>query len=464
MSSAAPSRTAETPPLSDLAAALLDAAKRAGADAADTLAIRSEALEVEASGGALETIERSEALEFGLRAMISDAEGWREATISASDPSPATLTALAERAVAMAREAPVNPNGGPPSPEERAAQPPVAIDALALTDPGAPPDPEALLDAAKALEAAALAVKGVRQADGASASAAHSERLLATSDGFSGRYEVSSFSRSVTALAGEGVGMQRDYAFAAGRRRSEMRDEKEIGREAGERVVRRLSPRSAKSGAFPVLFERRIAASLASGLLAALNGEQIARGASFLASRMGERILPEGVDLIDDPHRPGGLGTRPFDGEGFGGRRKRLIADGVVSEWLLDSGAARRLGLKSNGSAARGTSGAPLAAPSNAWIPAGDRSVESLIVEMGEGLVVTEMMGKGLDPVTGNYSRGAAGFWVEGGKIAYPVAELTIAGHILEMLNGLEVADDLRFEGRVNAPSLRMEGLTIGSA
>lgn len=452
------------PDLEEIAAALLDAATKAGADAADVLAVRSEELEVEASDGALETVERGEGLDFGLRAMIAGDGGWSEATISASDPAPATLQALAERAVAMAREAPPDPHGGLADAGDRSAIDEDAIGELALVDRVDQPRAEELLDAAKALDAATLAVEGVRQTDGASASARRADLLLASSDGFSGRYQSTRQAIGISAIAGEGVDMQRDYAFSSARRRSDLRSVEEVGREAGERAVRRLAPRAARTGAFPVIFERRVAASLVGGLIGALNGEQIARGASFLAKRMGEQILPPGVDLIDDPLRPAGLGSRPFDGEGLRGGRKRLIADGVVAEWLLDTGAARRLGLKSNGSAARGVSGSPGPGVSNAWLSVGAKSVKTLMTEMGEGLLVTEMMGRGLNPVTGDYSRGAAGFWVENGQVAYPVAELTIAGHILEMLKNLEAADDLRFEGRLDAPSLRIEGLTIGSA
>ncbi|MEL6979294.1 MAG: metallopeptidase TldD-related protein [Pseudomonadota bacterium] len=455
--------SAERRDLEDVAAALLEAAKAAGAEASDVIVAASEALQVTARAGALEAVERSETLEFGLRVLMAGEGGWREASVSASDPKPATLSALAERAVAMAREAPADPYGAPPPKEARIADPSAMARRLSLEAPGETPDADALLESALGLEAAALAVAGVAQAEGASASAGRSHRVLAASDGFLGAYGQTSFSRSISAVAGEGVGMERDYAYSVARSPSGLRSVASIGGEAGERAVKRLAPRRAPAGPAPVMFDRRVATSVVSGLLSALNGEQVARGSSFLAKRMGERIMPDGVDLIDDPSLTGGLGSRPFDGEGVAGARKRLIADGVVSEWLLDHGAARRLGLASNGSAARGVSGGARPAASNAWLTVGEATPQRLMAEMGRGLLVTEMMGRGLNPVTGDYSRGASGFWIEEGEIAYPVSELTIAGSFLEMLSGMRAADELRFDGRIASPSLLMEGLTLGS-
>lgn len=447
-----------------IAAQLLEAAKAAGAVAADVVISAGASLGVTARAGALEEVERAEALDFGLRCLTPADDGWRQATVSASDPAPAALRDMAARAVAMAAEAPADPHGGLSDPAARISEPDAAAAALHLVDSSDAPTPEDLLETALALEAAALAVAGVSQAEGASASFSDGELLLATSDGFLGRYGSRSRSISVAAIAGDDVAMERDYAFSAARAGSNLRSVEAVGREAGERAVKRLNPRRAKKGAFPVMMEPRVAASIVSGVASALNGTAVARGASFLAERMGERILPAGLHLIDDPTLVAGLGSRPFDGEGLASRRKMLISNGVVSEWLLDCGAARKLGLASNGSAARGVGGPPSPASANIWLSAGKETPATLMGKMGEGLLITEMMGRGLNPVTGDYSRGAQGYWIENGQIAYPVSELTVAGDILEMLSGLQAADDLRFDRRVASPSLVMEGLTLGSA
>lgn len=451
----------------DVAAALLDAARRAGADMADAVAFSGETLSVDARRGALEHIERDEFLDFGLRVMLADgAGGARSASVSASDPSAEAIARLVETAMAMAREAPSDPYAGLAegwlSHHETAAR----IAATPLVEDRPAPSPDALLEDALALEAAAGAVAGVSQVEGASASWRRSWSQLATSAGFSGGYASSWHSRSASAVAGavgEDGGMERDYGFSVARRRGDVRALEDIGREAGERAVRRRKPRAAKSGLFPVIFEPRVASSLVNALLSAANGASVARGSSFLAEKMGERLLPERFDLIDDPTEARGLGAMPFDGEGVGGRRKKIIEAGVLSAWLLDSASAKQLGLATNGSAQRGTAGGPRPGASTAWLTPGDKSPQALIAEVQDGLFVTEMMGGGVNPVTGEYSRGAAGFWIEKGELAYPVSELTVAGVFLDMLARLEAADDLVFDRRVIAPSLRVDGLTIAA-
>lgn len=452
----------------EIAEALLKAAKAAGADAADVVTSASEAMNVDARGGALEGVERDESLEFGLRVMIAgDPDGLRGASVSASDPTPAVLETLAARAVAMAREAPPDRYLGLADETLSAEDAAAAVASLDLLDHAPLPSPEDLLRTAIALEAAALNVDGVDQAEGAGASWRRGALHLATSDGFSAGYVATSHSIGVSAVAGSvgsNTGMERDYAFSAARRRVDLRDVDAIGREAGERAVRRLAPRKPKTGAYPIVFEPRVAASFVSSILAAANGAAVARRSSWLQERMGERLLPAGMSVIDDPLRADGLGARPFDGEGVGGRAKRIVDDGVLTEWLLDSAAARQLGLESNGSASRGVAGAPSPSSSNAWLTPGEKSFEALIADIGEGLLVTEMMGRGLNAVTGDFSSGASGFWIEKGEIAHPVSELTIAGRLFEMFESLSAANDLRFDHRVNAPSLRIEGMTVAAA
>lgn len=441
--------------LDDIAASLLDLARRQGADAADVGVSQSESLGVSARGGALEDAERSESIDFSLRVMVAAEQGFRQASVSASDPDPATLATLAERAMAMAREATPDHYIGLADAAQLAGEAPD----LELLDPSESPNPGALLETALALEAQTLAVEGVRQCEGASAGWGRSRVVIAASNGFHRGYEGGSHSISVSAVAGEGLGMERDYAYSSARWRGDLRTVESVGREAGERAVKRLNPRKPQSGAYPVVLDPRIGSRFASSLLGLMNGAAVARGSSYLAKRMGERILPEGVDLIDDPLLPRGQGSRPFDGEGLPVRRKKLIADGVLSEWLLDLAAARQLGLESNGSGGRG--GGPGA--SNAWISAGAETPEALIGEVEQGLYVTELMGRGLNGVTGDYSSGASGFWIESGRVAHPVSEITIAGHMSDMLATLRLADDLTFERRVNAPTMRVESMTIAA-
>lgn len=445
--------------LTPIGDALVAAALKAGADAADAVIATSERLSVTARAGALEDATREETLDFGLRVLLHGPSGAQEAIVSASDPKPDTLEALAARAVAMAREAPPTPEAGLADPADLAGPAPD----LALLDPAAAPGADALLDTALALEAAALAVPGVEQAEGPSAGWGRGRVAMIGSNGVSVDYESGSHSISVAAIAGTGVGMERDYAFGARRWREDLPSIAEIGQEAGERAVKRLSPKKAKTGAFPVVFEPRVAAGLVGSVIGALNGAAIARGSSFLKEKMGERILPAAYSIIDDPLVPRGLGSRPIDGDGLAVARKSLVADGVVAAWLLDLVSARRLGLSSNGSAARGVGSGPSPATSNAWLTPGKQTPEQLIGEIEQGLFVTEMMGRGLNPVTGDYSRGASGFWIENGVLTHPVSELTVAGAMLEMLESLTAASDLTMDRRIAAPTLRVEGMTIAS-
>ncbi len=449
--------------LDDLAAALIRAATDAGAEAADAVASTGESLGVTARGRALEEAERQETVDFGLRVLISGSEdgraGFRQASVSASDPDPAVIKTLAERAVAMAREAPLDPYAGLAPPELLIQE----IPDLDLIDAEAPPSPEALLETALALEESALGVAGVAQVEGASAGWRVGRIVLAATNGFHGAYDSGSHSISVSAVAGTGVAMERDYAYSAQRKRSDLKSVEEIGRDAGARAVRRLNPKRPKTGAYPVIFEPRIAAGIASALTGALNGAAVARGASFLRDKMGARIAPETFQLHEDPTRPGGLGARPFDGEGLAGRSKRLIADGVVSEWLLDLASARKLGLDSNGSAARSVGGAPNPGAGEVWIAPGAVAPEELLRGVSEGVWIHEMMGAGFNAVTGDYSRAATGFWIENGEIAHPISEFTVAGQVFEMLERMTVANDLTRERRIDSPTLLIDGLRLGA-
>jgi PmbA protein len=441
----------------DLAAALLAAARRAGAEAADALVVSAISNAVGVRGGKLEEAERAEGLDLGLRVLI----GRRQACVSSSDARPETLAEMAERAVAMAREAPEDRWCGLADPSDLG---PVSETAdLDLTDPAAPPEPAALEQVALAAEAAALGISGVAQVDQASASWGRDRITLAATNGFAGSYDRTRSGIWVSAIAGEGLRREGDHAGEQRTYRADLPGPAEIGGKAGRRAVERLGPRKPRAGRFPVLFDERVASSLIGHILGAINGSAIARGASWLRDAMETRILPEGFDLIEDPLIPRGAASRPFDGEGLAGRRKLLIEGGVLRSWVLDLATARQLGLKSTGNARRGVAAPPSPGTSNIRVTEGARSRDDLIAAMGTGLLVTSMIGSSVNATTGAYSRGASGFWVEGGVIGYPVNEVTVAGSLPEMVRTLVPANDADPHKAHSVPSLLVEGLTVGA-
>jgi PmbA protein len=436
-------------------AAVLDAAKKAGADAADALFVEGVSSSVSYRLGKLEDVERAESYDMGLRVFV----GNRVAIVSSTDFSADALAALPERAVKMARLAPEDKFAGL-APKDRLAR---DIPALDLEDP-AEPSAETLIERARAVEGAALAVKGVTNSEGGGASFSRSAVALATSTGFYGRYAGSSHSIGVAVLAGIGTGMERDYDHASVRHAGDLRSAEEIGRTAGEKAVRRLNPRSRNTQSVPVVFHSDEAAGLLGHFAGAISGAAIARGVSFLKDRMGQAIFAPGIRVIDDPHRIRGLRSKPFDGEGVANARRALIDDGKLTSWLLDCASARQLGLETTGHAARGTGGPPSPSITNLYLEAGKLSVKELIADIRQGFYVTELMGMGVNTVTGDYSRGAAGFWIENGEIAFPVSEVTIAGNLIDMYARLTPADDLAFRHGTNAPTARIDGMTLAGA
>jgi PmbA protein len=438
--------------LSNLAEGLVRAAKSAGADAADAIAVRSISVGVDIREGAVEESERSESDDVGLRVFV----GNRQAVVSTNDIVRTNPNALAERAVAMARVAPEDRFAGLADRDRLARERPD----LDLLDPNIP-DVSTLEQRARDAEQAALAVKGVTKSGGASAGAAISGMVLVTSDGFHGSYLASRQSVSMMAIAGEGTGMERDYDQSSALHGADLEAPEAIGRRAGERAVRRLNPRKVKTQAVPVIFDARLSNTLISHLASAANGVSIARKASFLKDKLGERIFAPGIRIVDDPLRRRGLRSHPFDGEGVAVQRMDLIADGVLKSWFLDSATARELGLETTGHAARGVSAPPSPVPSNLYLEAGALTPEQLIAETGSGFYVTDLIGMGTNLVTGDYSRGAAGYWIENGELTYPVSEVTVAGHLLDMFRSLTPANDLAFKFVTNAPTLRVEGLTV---
>ncbi|QDL90932.1 TldD/PmbA family protein [Paroceanicella profunda] len=444
-----------TAALEPLCAQLLDAARKAGAEAADAIALSGETLSVDLHKAALDHAERAEGIDIGLRVLI----GRRQACVSSSDTRAETIAALAERAVAMAREAPEDPWIGLAEPGELATGWDLA--ALEMDDGAEGPGPEWLEDQGRQLEAAAFQVPGVTQVQGAGAGWGRTHVHLAATNGFSGGYSRSSTSLHCTAIAGEGLGMERDYAAESRVFAADMPDAAGIGRLAGERAVANLGATKPPTGAYPVLFDERIAGSLIGHLVAAVNGASVARGSSWLADGIDTRILPEGMDLIEDPLRTRTSGSRPFDAEGLSARPRFMVRDGVLTGWTLDLATGRQLGMPSTASAARGVGSAPSPSTGNLVLTPGTRSRAELLREMGTGLLVTSMIGASINPTTGDYSRGASGFWVENGEIVRPVNECTVAGNLRRMLATLVPANDARQHLSRVIPSLLVEGLTI---
>ena len=445
-------------PLSPIAEALLDAARAAGADAADVLVAEGRSMSIDMRKGGLEQAARAEGMELGLRVLV----GQRQACIASSDARPATLQAMAARAVAMAREAPEDPYAGLADPS--ALSPLRDATGLYLFDPAAEPDPAALQDDAARAEAAAQDVAGVSQVDSASAAWGQQAIWLAASNGFAGGYVRSSRHISAVAITGSGTGMERDWCAEGRIFAADLPDAAQVGRLAGERAVARAGARKPPSGRFAVLYDERIASSLIGHLISAINGASIARGSSWLRNAMGEQVLPAGISLTDDPLRARRQASRPFDAEGLGARRNLLVADGVLQSWVLDLASARKLGLASTGNAARGASAPPSPAVTNLLLPQGPHSRADLLRDMGTGLLVTSLIGSTINPTTGDYSRGASGFWVEQGDIAYPVNECTIAGNLRDMLARIVPANDARDHASAVVPSLLVDALTIAGA
>ena len=440
-------------PETDLLADLLAAAGRAGADEADAVYVAGTSLSVSQRLGAIEHVERSEGRDLGLRVFV----GQRSAIVSAPGLDPAQFADIAERAVAMARLVPADPYGGLLDPQ------PIPDLALDLVD-AAEPDATALGARAAAAEEAALAVAGITNSEGADASYSRSEALLVTSRGFVGGWRRTGYSVSATALAGTGTAMQRDYDYSTAVHEADLEDPALIGRRAAERALARLNPRRPPTATLPVIYDPRVSASLVGHLAGAVNGASIVRGTSFLRDKMGAAILAKGITIRDDPHRVRGLRSRPFDGEGQATAPLDLVAHGVLMTWVLDGRSARQLGLKTTGSAARGTSAPPGPSTTNLYMAAGDVSPADLMADIREGLYVTELIGSGINGITGDYSRGAAGFMIRNGQLAEPVAEITIADNLIGMFARLTPADDLRFLRGTDAPTIRIDGMTMAGA
>jgi PmbA protein len=436
----------------DLLDDLIRRAKRAGADAADAVFAKGTSLSLAQRLGEPEKLERAEGQDLGLRVLV----GKRQAIVSSTDFKPAVLDALVERAVAMARAVPEDPYCGIADPDQITHQFP-ALDAV---DP-AEPASEILVERARRAEAAALAVQGVTNSEGAEASWSRSMSALVASNGFAGVHEVSHHSVSAVVLAGDATGMERDYDYSTAVHGADLEDPAAVGKRAGERTVRRLKPRKVATAKVPIVFDPRVSGGMLRHLAGAISGPAIARGTSFLKDKLGQRIFAPGIRVIDDPLRRRGLRSHPFDGEGLAPTRRAIIEDGVLTTWFLDLRSGRQLGMASTGHASRGTSSPPAPSPTNLYFEPGTVSPAALMADIKSGLYVTEMMGMGVNGVTGDYSRGASGFWIDNGKLDYPVSEITIAGNLKDMFLALSLADDLEFKTGIDAPTLRIDGMTI---
>ena len=431
---------------------LLSRAKKAGADAGDAVHVESRSLSVGQRLGAPEKLERSESADVGLRVFI----GKRQAIVSSSDISDDAFDELAERAVAMASAVPEDPYCGLADADQLATE----IPTLDMCD-AEEPEPETLIDWANRAEDAARAVDGVTNSEGAEAGWGQARVSVIASNGFAQSYAGSHYSLSASVLAGSGTEMERDYDYTGAVYGSDLESPEAIGTSAGERTVKRLNPKKVASGSVPVVYDPRVSRSLVNHFANAVNGAAIARDTSFLKECMGEQIFAGSINIIDDPHRHRGLRSKPFDGEGIANERRGVIKDGKLTTWFLDLRSARQLGLETTGHASRGAGSPPSPSATNLYMDNGSISRDAMIGDIKSGLYVTELIGFGINGLTGDYSRGAAGFWIEDGELAYPVSEVTIAGNLKDMFLGLTAADDLNLRYGVDAPTLRIESMTL---
>lgn len=436
----------------DILSGLIEQAKSKGADEADAVMVEGTSLSVAVRLGETEKVERAEGSDLGLRVLI----GKRQAIVSTSDTSKDTLDELVDRAIAMARSVPEDPYCGLAEPGQLATTFP-DVDAC---DP-ANIDADKMIDMAKRAEDAARAVTGITNSEGGEVGTGKTRIALAASNGFTQAYDSSHTGLSVSVIAGEGTDMERDYDYATAVYASDLPDPESLGKSAAEKTVRRLNPRKVETKSVPVVFDPRVSRSIIGHLSGAINGASVARGTTFLKDKMGEMVFSDAITIIEDPLRKRGHKSHPFDGEGLPAKQRNIIDKGRLTTWFLNLRSARQLGLEPSGHASRGISSPPGIASSNLYIEAGKKSPSDLIGAIDDGFYVTELIGFGVNGITGDYSRGASGYWIEKGVIAYPVSEVTIAGNLTDMFANLTPASDLDFRYGTDAPTLVIEGMTI---
>lgn len=451
---------ASSPHMLDIVNDLIKRAKNAGADAADAVYFAGKSESVSWRLGKLEDIERSENSDLGLRVMVAQGQGQKQAIVSSSDMSSRSLDQLVEHAIDMAKNAPEDPYAGLADQSMLHVGPLPELDLLDNTViSGAE-----LKEMARETEESALAIEGITNSEGAGASTSQGQIALATSDGFAQSYQTSNFSLSVSVIAGENDSMERDYAYSSKRHFSDLECAETLGREAAEKALSRMGSRKMDTCEVPIIFDPRVSRTLLGHLAGAINGQSIARGTSFLKDRMDQEIFSRDINIIDDPHIIRGPSSRPFDAEGCRNQRLNIIKDGILHNWTLDSSSARQLGLTSNGRASRGTSSPPSPSSTNLYMTAGELSPEDLMKDIKNGLYVTDLIGMGVNGITGDYSRGAGGFWIEDGKISFPVNEITIAGNLKDMFKNLTAASDLEIKYGTDAPTIRIESMMIAGS
>lgn len=433
---------------------LLARAKKAGADDADAVYVEGTSLSVAQRLGKMEKLERSEGADLGLRVLI----GKKQAVVSSSDVSDGALDQLVERAVAMAKNAPEDPYCGIADPSELAET--FDVEGLELCEPGEVSQ-EKLIEWATACEEAARSVDGITNSEGADAGWGSHQITLAATNGFANTYIGSGSHISVCVLAGTGTAMERDYDYDSAVFSTDLRDPAEIGLSAANRTLKRLNPRKVKSTQVPLIYDPRVSGSIVGHLAGAINGAAIARGTSFLLEAMGKEVFAPNITIVDNPHRKRGLRSKPFDAEGVANTKRNLIENGVLQTWIMDLRSARQLGLKSTGNASRGAGSLPSPSTTNLYMEPGTVSPQDMIKDVKQGLYITDMIGSSINGVTGDYSRGASGFWIENGEIAYPVSEITVAGNLKDMFKSVTAANDLTFKYGTNAPTLRIDGMTV---
>ncbi len=437
----------------DLLDILIKKALKSGADSADAMAINARSISHAQRMGKMENIESSESRDLGLRVMI----GKKQAVISSNDWNQDRLDNLVDQAISMAKSVPEDEYIGLANANQLYDGILPKLDSFDAIEPTA----DILIERAKTAENAALEVEGITNSEGAEASWDNWNVSIMASNGFSGQYRNSNHSVSAMVLAGEGGNMESDYDYSSCVHAEDLKDCTTIGKAAANRAIAKLNPRKGKTMQSSVVFDPRVSGGFAQHLASAINGTSIAKGTSFLKDRLNKQVMRNGINLIEDPHRIRGLSSKPFDAEGLANSRKMLIDDGILATWIMDLRTSRQLGMKSTGNAARGTSGSPSPSVSNLYFENGDISVEDLISDIKSGLYVTSMMGMGVNMITGDYSRGASGFWIENGKISYAVNEITVAGNLKDMFMQMHLANDLKIEHSTDAPTLRIDNMTI---
>lgn len=437
----------------DLATSLVENARAGGADAAEAVIVDSRSLSLAYRNGKREQLNRAEAIDLGLRVF----QGQRQAIVSTSDLSPSSLAELVERAISMARVVPEDRYCGLAAPDQLIGGHANGIDIYEEGEPAI----EALLERAAEAEDAARAIAGITNSEGAESSWGATTKTMVSTNGLARRYSRSWNSLAVSVLAGTGTGMERDYDFTTSVHAGDMRSPAEVGRSAGQRAVQRLNPRKIDSGNFPIVYDRRVSRSLLGHLSSAVNGSAVTRRTSFLKDKLNEKIFLDTITIVDDPLRKRGLRSRPFDAEGISPRLLKIVDAGVLSSWVLDLRSARQLGMATTGHASRGISATPSPSTTNLYMEPGDHPLEDLLADIKQGFYATELIGFGINGITGDYSRGASGFWIEDGRISYPISEVTIAGNLLDMFANLSAANDLEFRYGTDAPSLRVGGMTV---